>query len=290
MALVLLSACSSGDKEREAEPVQAAVDSVRAPDSLTLARFRTLMDHARNETWRSEPVGDVVQKVGLFFAGSPYLIGPLTTSGPEQLVCRLDGFDCVTFDESALALARSIQAGEYEYDAFVRRIRQQRYRDPDSLSYCNRLHYFTDWIRTNERRGLVHDVTKAIGGRPFEKELDFITSNRSSYPQLANEETFECMQEVEENLAGRSLHYLPEDRLRYAYDELRAGDLLAMVTDREGLDVVHTGIAYREPGSDEIGLLHASTSGGVKVSPDLQEYVRNVPHQIGIVVARPTGE
>lgn len=60
----------------------------------------------------------------------------------------------------------------------------------------------------------------------------------------------------------------------------------APATDIEGLDVTHTGLVYKGEGGST-GLLHASTSGGVKVSPDLRSYVQGVEKQVGIIVARP---
>ena len=70
------------------------------------------------------------------------------------------------------------------------------------------------------------------------------------------------------------------------YDRLQAGDIVATATHIDGLDVTHTGLVY-DNGDGTRGLLHASTSGGVKVSPDLQSYVQGVDSQIGIIVARP---
>ena len=82
-------------------------------------------------------------------------------------------------------------------------------------------------------------------------------------------------------------HYtIAQDRIRAVYDRLRPGDIIATSTHIEGLDVTHTGLVYAHGGGG-IGFLHASTSGGVKVSPDLQDYIQNNKVQIGIVVARP---
>ena len=54
------------------------------------------------------------------------------------------------------------------------------------------------------------------------------------------------------------------------------------------LDVTHTGMVYK--GDDgSTGLLHASTSGGVKISPDLEDYVQGMKSQTGIIVARALG-
>jgi hypothetical protein len=58
-----------------------------------------------------------------------------------------------------------------------------------------------------------------------------------------------------------------------------------VTTDLKGLDATHTGFVY--PTVNGMGFIHASPSGKVKVSADLQRYVEGVDHAIGIMVARP---
>jgi hypothetical protein len=68
---------------------------------------------------------------------------------------------------------------------------------------------------------------------------------------------------------------------------MQAGDIVAIATKIKGLDFTHTGLVYRNR-DRSIGLIHASPSGAVKISPDLQTYVNQVKEQQGIVIARPT--
>jgi hypothetical protein len=82
------------------------------------------------------------------------------------------------------------------------------------------------------------------------------------------------------------VRYVPQDSIRAVYDELRAGDIVGMATSIDGLDVSHSGLVYAHDDGRK-GLLHASLSGGIVVSPDLQRYVQTIDNQIGIVVARP---
>ena len=114
-----------------------------------------------------------------------------------------------------------------------------------------------------------------------------MSTHRSSYPRFAtNDSLYQCIREMEAGLAGMELFYIPQNEIARAYDRLRAGDIIATATDIRGLDVTHTGLVY-DRGDGTKGFLHASTSGGVKVSPDLQRYVQNAGKQIGIIVARP---
>ncbi|QXD16689.1 DUF1460 domain-containing protein [Rhodocaloribacter litoris] len=288
--LLLLIGCRPEAAEPPAPVARTAAlhaAVVAPPDSATARRFREVMAFARRERLHERPLGEVMQAVGLQFAGAPYVAGLLDEPPEETLVVTLSGFDCVLLVETVLALARGIAVQDYTYEGFTRRLEEQRYRGGRMDGYCSRLHYFTEWIADNERRGLVKDLTRALGGTRLEKRLNFMSTHRESYPRLVqNDSLFEGIREMEHRLAGHVIHYIPQHRIRTVYDRLQAGDIIATATSIEGLDVSHTGLVY-DAGDGKKGFLHASTTGGVKVSPDLQAYVENNKIQIGIVVARP---
>jgi cell wall-associated NlpC family hydrolase len=270
--------------------VPLADSLLRPPDSTTRARFDSVMEAAASADLHRRPVGRIMQELGTQFLGAPYLTGTLDEPPEETLVVRLDGFDCVTFVETMLAMARGVRQQDTSYAGFARRLAQQRYRS-GSVGYCQRLHYFTDWIAHNDARGLVDDRMDALGGRVLRDTIDFMSTHRSSYDRFAtNDSLYRCVQDVEADLRARHrsrpIRYVPQDSIPAVYDQLRAGDVIALATSIDGLDVSHTGLAYAH-GDGSFGLLHASTSGGVVVSPDLQRYVQQIDHQIGIVVARP---
>ena len=285
--------------------VPSLPDSVLAPpDSATGARFEAAMQYARDRNLHDQPVGRIMQELGQTFARAPYLEGTLDEPDEETLVVRLDGFDCVTFVETTLAMARGVAVQDYSYDGFAQRLAQMRYRG-GVVGYCSRLHYFSDWMRDNDRKALVRDLTPVLGGRALRDTIDFMSTHRNAYVRFAtNDSLYRCVQQAEAELrrstAREPLRYVPQDSIRAVYNELTAGDVIAIVTSIDGLDVAHTGLAFvpasgapsdttgaaRQAG-DDVGLLHASLSGGVVVSPDLQRYVQQIEHMIGIVVARP---
>ncbi|MDX1530498.1 MAG: DUF1460 domain-containing protein, partial [Rhodothermales bacterium] len=228
----------------------------------------------------------VVQEVAEQLVGEPYAEGLLDQGEEENLVADLTAFDCVTYVENVLSVAQTIKSEDYGYDTYARTLQDYRYRGGEMDGYCSRLHYFTDWIHNNAERGNVEDITRELGGVPFEKEIDFMGTHRDSYPRLASDETYQCILEVEEALRDRDLYYVPQDRIDAIEDQLRPGDIVATATDLDGLDVTHTGFVYKHA-DGRTGFIHASLSGEVKVSPDLSEYVQGVERQIGIIVARP---
>lgn len=285
---LLAAGCEDGSVWGEATaPQEEAEATVPEPDSATAARFDSLVAYARAQDLHERPIGEVMQAVGLQLAGEPYVTFPLDQTDEEQLICRLDGFDCFTYVDAMLALGRGIKAQDYSYERYAQNTRDQRYRGGEMDGYCSRLHYFSEWIQDNEARGNVRDITEEIGGQRLDKQLTFMSEHRESYPRFAeNDSLFQCIEEMEEELADLALYHIPQDSIRAVYDRLQTGDIVAASTNVEGLDVAHTGLVYKgEDGST--GLLHAATSGGVKVSPDLQAYVQSVDRQIGIVVARP---
>ena len=268
-------------------PIEEAVDAGDLPDSsATARRYAELMDYARAQNLHERPMGEILQQLGLQFRGRPYVVGPLDGFGEEVLVYRLDGFDCFTFLEAILAAARGVAAQDYSLESYIQKTEQQRYRNGEMGDYCSRLHYYTEWIYDNAQKGIVENITEEVGGQRLDKQYGFMSANRGEYPALETDSTFQCIKNVEDRLNSViEYFYIPQDQISQSYEQLQAGDLIATSTDIEGLDVTHTGMVYKgEDGST--GLLHASTQGGVKISPDLQEYVQGVGVTTGIIVAR----
>ncbi len=302
VGLVLLGGCRpapDNSADAAASPQSsgslALPDSVLSPSDTTADRFEAALQTALSHSEDTDSIGPVMQAVGRHFRGRPYRTGTLDAPTTETLVARLDGFDCVTFIETALALARSAQASDTTYAGFARRLAEQRYRDGGPVGYCGRLHYFTEWITDNEKRDHVRRLGAQLEGRPLRDTLDFMSTHRSAYDRFATDDSlFACVQEIEAHLRAQQrrdpVRYVPQDSIRAVYDQLRAGDIVALVSSINGLDVAHTGLVYVHPdrsGPDTVGLLHASLTDGVTVSPDLQRYVQTIDRQIGMVVARP---
>lgn len=249
-------------------------------------QFQRVMEAAIARNLSDRPLSEIVQAIAEQFLGTPYVAGLLDKSAEERLVISLNGFDCVLFIETVLAMARGIADRDYSYTGFSDRLLQQRYRNGELNGYCSRLHYFSDWIEDNQRRGIVENITATIGGFPLGKQFNFMSQHWQSYPQLFSNYNYHCIQQVESHLNRLAVNYIPQDKISTIYDRVQPGDIIATATDIDGLDVTHTGLVYKYP-DGRIGFIHASPSGEVKISPDLQSYVQAVEGQIGIIVARP---
>jgi hypothetical protein len=91
---------------------------------------------------------------------------------------------------------------------------------------------------------------------------------------------------MEKHVGRINLEYIPINRIDSAYTKLQSGDIIAIATAVKGLDTTHTGLIYRMQNGN-IGLIHASPSGSVGISSDLQSFVANVEDAISIMVVRP---
>lgn len=230
--------------------------------------------------------GQRVVAVGKTFLGTNYVANTLDLGLEEPLVVNLGGLDCTTYVENVLVFARLIGQENPNFKEYINLLENIRYRNGQRSGYGSRLHYFSEWLSDNEKKGWLRVIGKEVGGTPFKKSLDFMSTHRKSYMQLAKDENFELIKEVEKNLT-EPLYILPRDRIAANEHLLKNGDIVALATDIPGLDVTHTGILVRLE-NGRIHLLHASVKGGVEISANpLVEYLEKIDHNIGILVARP---
>ena len=277
-------------KNIQSTPQKTAQNISVLDDSATKLEYERLMQLFSDRKLSTLSIDQVLQSVATNFIGATYREGLLDQGETEKLFVSLTEFDCVLFVETVLAFSRNLLAIDPTYENFVGNVQSVRYTDGKLDGYCSRLHYFSEWIRDNQKRNIVRDLTAELGGIPLNKTLNFMSSNWRKYPRLKNSETnYQCIlameKKMELEMQSEQLRYIPSAKIRSIYPSLKAGDIIAVATDIKRLDTTHTGFVY--PTTNGIGFIHASPSGKVKISPDLQRYVERVDHAIGIMVARP---
>lgn len=232
--------------------------------------------------------GKTLVAVGKSFEGTPYVAKTLEIGKTESLVINLHGLDCTTFVENVLAFSLLLRDGKSDFDSFTKKLETIRYKDGKLDGYSSRLHYFSEWIANNEQKGLVKEITAEIGGIEINKEINFMGTHRDLYPFLKDDDNFKKIIATEKTLKERTFCYLPQDEIEGIEYLIRTGDVIALATSINGLDVTHTGIATREK-DGRIHLLHAATgSMEVEVSKlPLADYLKGIKKNIGIIVARP---
>lgn len=280
--LLLLPACGQAQTPAMDE-TNASSAGAADQDSVIFART---MERARQERLDTLPVGEIVARVGSWFVGAPYTPYTIEQPGPERLVINLREFDCVTFVENMLSFGRMIRTGRSEFADFKNEIQQLRYRGGAINGYPSRLHYFSDWIADNAERGIVRNVTPTYGVVDPEP-IDFMSSHREAYRQLADSSFFHAAIATEKRLSGVPRYMIPQDSIANIEQQVRNGDVIAATSSVKGLDVAHTGIAVWVGG--RLHLMHAPLVGdSVEISPrPLAERILEIPRQDGIMVARP---
>lgn len=231
--------------------------------------------------------GEELVAIGKTFIGTPYVAKTLEVGEEESLVVTLEGLDCTTYVENVLAFGLVKEKPEPNFDSFVKTLEKIRYRDGKLNGYSSRLHYFTEWISDNEEKGLVQNITASLGGVEVNKKLNFMSTHRDLYPNLKEDKSFQQIQETEKKLQQHPLCILSQEMLAINEDQIQSGDIIALATSIDGLDVTHTGFAIRA-NDGRIHLLHASSSGAVEISAlPLVEYLKKIKKNTGIIVARP---
>jgi len=243
-----------------------------------------------DESLKNESISTIVEKVGLSFLGTEYVAGTLDGDiYGEKLVIKISGLDCVTFVENTLAISRTIQAGASDINSYKSELQNIRYRDGQIEGYTSRLHYFCDWIYDNEKKGIVKNITKKIGGVPYKKKINFMSSHSGSYKQLQADdgESISIIKSVEKDINSRKHYYIPKNEVDSYYDDLKTGDIIATTTEISGLDVTHTGYIYKKNGKTYF--LHASLSAKEVIvsKEELKEYLKSDKKKTGIMVCRP---
>lgn len=235
------------------------------------------------------------QGLVLFFARKflavPYVASTLENNVDEQLVINLRQLDCTTFVENVLALTLCTQNGKTSFADFCDQLRRIRYRN-GKIGYPTRLHYFSEWISDNARMGFVEETQTP--NPPFSAvqtlQLNFMSTHVDKYPMLVRTPAFvKPIAQMESQLSGKTCRYIPKAGIlnnAACKQAVKDGNILALVTSRQGLDTSHVGFAVWK--KDGLHLFHAS-SLQKKVVEDkslLKTYMQKQKSQLGIRVVK----
>lgn len=199
--------------------------------------------------------------------GRGYLLGPLgegdSTRGESKPRFRLDSFDCVTYLETSLALARAGDTSD-----LLSRMDSIRYLD-GKVDWRWRNHFFEgDWLPHNASRlTLVRfpedtTVTRRLARKGFFAKRGFDVPDTSV-----------------------DLHLLWRDRAIVRFSKLSDSTRLrgvALVGKVDGYPVLHTGFLVERPGTRAL-LRHASQAGDVREQP-FADYLEEKTKFVGVVV------
>jgi hypothetical protein len=259
-------------------------------------QFNRLVAKAKAGHWKALPIGGRTAAVGQALVGTRYKHFTLEIDNRiESPSVNFQGMDCWTFFEIALSFARMLNEPESNWtpERLLHYIELDRYRGGECTGdYLSRLHYLEDWLYDNNRRGLVEDLTRDLGGRSVPHSAREMSAGWRHYRYLAaNRSLLGPLARMEANVSSRPLHEIPKDRVAGIESKLRSGDIIGIISrDRGALrSTAHVGLALRT--SDGVlHFMHASSPsnyGRVVIDSRLSKYLYRYRSDSGILVARP---
>ncbi len=219
------------------------------------------------------------------FKGTPYVAHTLEGNSTEQLVCRFDALDCTTLVDAAVSLALARQKN-LSYEQFLAELTHLRYAGGTVDGYASRQHYFLSWRNENQHRGLLQDITQRLGGIPYEKQIDFMSTHADLYKGIISADVLKQIAQNEKLINEQKYSFIPKVSVRAVESRLADGDIIGITSTVPGLDCNHQGIVKMVGG--RAYLVHASTTAKrVITSPEpLTDYLNSVKRHSGIIVLR----
>jgi N-acetylmuramoyl-L-alanine amidase-like protein len=197
----------------------STLNNTETPSGLDLVETSRILTHVDEGAGFAERIAWICE----YFLGRPYVEGSLGGGPdlPEKLSVSLEAFDCVTYIEVVLALARSQTT-----DEFVDAIRRIRYKD-GKVDWFHRNHYMVDWAQNNEKLGLIANLTAGP-----------LTAHKA------------CTLDLIAGLPAKTttFSYFPNQSLDAIVERIETGDLIFFVSIRTTLDVFHTGLLAKREG------------------------------------------
>lgn len=241
--------------------------------------------------------GDGAEPLTLFYAKQlmnlPYVAHTLEIKDKaEHLAINLQSLDCTTLVENCCALALTTSHGSKSWKDYLSWLQKLRYDAGKIDGYRSRNHYFSQWIQSGTRLGLVKEVVPPASiSVPMKLSLTYMSSHPEAYPLLkVSMEERRLIADMEKRASGSTVRYIPKERVgdsRKVLSHIKNGDIIAITTKKAGLDVSHVGFAVWEK-DGKLHLLNASSiHKKVVLEPmTLYQYMQKHSSQTGIRVIR----
>jgi hypothetical protein len=259
-------------------------------------QFNRLVAKAKAGNWTGLSIGERTAAIGQALVGTRYKHFTLEIDNRvESPSVNFQGMDCWTFFETALGFARMLNEPESNWtpQRLLYYIELDRYRGGECTGdYLSRLHYLEDWLYDNDRRGLVEDLTRELGGRSVPHSAREMSTGWRHYRYLAsNRSLLGPLARMEANVSSRPLYQIPKSQVKSIEPKLRSGDVIGVISrERNGLySTAHVGLALRT-NDGVLHFMHASSPsnyGRVVVDEELSKYLYRYHSDSGILVARP---
>lgn len=260
-------------------------------DSL---RVMNLIQSAIEDTLAYPTAGQMMLRIGRAIEAMnvPYVAHTLEPNDKERLIVNLRELDCTTFVETVTALTLCVRSHRTTFEDYCRVLQKIRYWQGRPPQYVRRLHYFTSWIEDNTTMDFVREIQGP--NPPFTAvqtvQAHYMTQHPDKYRMLTvNPQDIPMIREMEQRIEGKKYRYIPQQQLfnnRLLRNTVHDGDIIVIITNKEGLDTQHLGIAAWH--SDGLHLLNASSIHHkvIEEPMTLRQYLFKHPSMPGIRIVR----
>ncbi len=295
-----LQSCANSPS-KSAAPSSENIEPSKSSENSDYSEYSEYSDKSDSSNYIEALLQDASKKPAdtcfpLFFARKfldvPYVAHTLEVNDEEQLVINVRELDCTTLVETVTALTFCAYQKQFSFAAYQNNLRNMRYYNGVVDRYTSRIHYFTDWIVTNQKAGIVSEVQQP--NPPFTAIQTVKVSYMSEYPQSykalkAHPDYVPDIRKMEARITGMKFRYIPKADVKDTKamrEAVHDGDIIAITCNKPGLDIAHLGFAVWR--KDGLHLLNASQlhKKVVEEPMTLYQYLQKHPSHTGIRIIR----
>ena len=259
------------------------------------SKFHAIVAKAERENWRRLPIGERTIRIAREMVGSPYVNYSLEVDDRiESPVVNLQGMDCWTYYENALAISRMLRfkPGPYIPQDMLQMVEIERYRNGVcNGSYLSRMHHLEEVFHDNQRRGYATNITSRLPGAVrLQREIREMTVQWKNYRYLrSNPSLVEPMGKIEAQVSRLPVYHIPKSKVRAAENYLQNGDICAITTTWHSGYTSHVGLIVRL--NNRAYFTHATSDRDkgrmTIIDRPITEYLNQSSKHAGIIICRP---
>jgi len=295
---ILTAVVASGLAVASAQKTPPPASAPRLPLDTVFkgeSKFHAVVAKAERQNWRQLPLGERTVMVARELLGTPYVNYSLEVDDRvESPVVNLNGMDCWTFYENALAIARMLQfkPAPYKPQDMLHMVEIERYRGGVCTgSYLSRMHHLEEVFYDNQRRGYATNITPRLpGAERLRREIREMTVQWKSYRYLRSSPSLVGpMGKIEAQVSNLPVYHIPKSRVRAVESYLQNGDICAITTTWHSGYTSHVGLIVRM--KNRAYFMHATSDRdkGRKcvIDQPITDYLNGTSKHAGIVICRP---
>jgi hypothetical protein len=259
------------------------------------SKFQAIVAKAERQNWRRLPLGERTVMIAREMVGTPYVNYSLEVDDRiESPVVNMNGMDCWTFYENALAIARMIhyKPGPYKPQDMLHMVEIERYRNGVCTgNYLSRMHHLEEVFYDNQRRGYATNITPRLpGAQRLQREIREMTVQWKSYRYLRSSPSLVApMGKIEAQVSNLPVYHIPKSKVRAAENYLQNGDICAITTTWHSGYTSHVGLIVRL--KNRAYFMHATSDRDkgrmCVIDRPITDYLNSTSKHAGIVICRP---